>query len=758
MTLARTEILLDSQKYPLVRQNLMSQSLSPSARRWSAKKVAKTTTILPRENVRQGAIEDEFIISYNDWSKGVVAETNPTNEENGIWVADGVAAYFPGRIVSMPSVSTITLANNQNNYPIIPIIFNSHLYIFNGIYMYKDGSGTAAKTFDAGDYVTDAIVWNNELVVGFGSVQAIEKMATGETWTAAGTAYATYFATVEDRLWRATNTNEVSNIGPTDDPQGTWSASITIGDDDVPITDLNGYGERLAVSKENGLFVGDNNALFPNVLPQLSDSRDPDNGKNTRVMGSSIFFPCHREQILEYASGVVRDVGLGTTGMTGGVGSDSTPYGLSNKVNALAVHGQQLYLTTPPPRRMYDVTGALKSVNLTAETPTYDDCMMLTTDNSSSTVLDISSLDTLANGDGFFLSSYIPAGYTYEDSFDFKIVAGNSSPSVLSAHFWNGSTWVAMNIVDGTSVGGCTMAKSGAVYLPGTRTSWATINLGGTTKKWIRFTVSAALDAATTIGEIRSSFFGDGYVFRGTRNSAGKMVWTPVYGISEVVPASGSIVVGPTIWPYATGGAVIVGAGTTVTAIVLPTDQANEWEQSWVAGEAIFWRDNAGMPGVEKQWLDVTIYGNNIGDDNTVDLFYRATSQLSFNTGQLAINTSPTTVSLTSVSARYLQLKLELNAAATDLPTEVNCVEVRFRAKATQKSEYTMLLEVYDARVPAATQLTALRALVGGGTKTLIDPLGQSKTVTVSAVEEEEYIQEGVDYPVMVVKVVCCEA
>jgi hypothetical protein len=758
MVLARDTIIIDSKEYPLARMKNVQGVLGTSARRWSATRKPLTAGITPRENVQRGEMPDEYVITYNDWSKGITGDHDP--QVGKFHLSTGVCGYFPGRLVSMPYVTYVNFADAPPSSNIVygfetfSIVFDGHLYTFVGEHVYKDGGTTAVKDFSSGNNVKDAIVWNNELVVCFGSTKVIAKMSTAGVWDETGDVYANYFAVVEDRLWRAYNVNEVSNIATTDDPQDStkWSAVITVGDDDVPITDLNGYGERLAVSKEDGLYLGDSNALFPNVLPQLISARDARNGIGTVSIGTAaLYYPCSKEQVLEYTYGAVTDVGLGTTSLSG-VRGDSDIGTPGNQVGALATYGQQLYLVTVPMHTMRDPDGVLKT---TDNGGTYTSYLTQTTDNSLTTVADISSLDAV---DDYI---YIGSSEMFT-GLDLRIKTANTTETYITASYYGSGGWNPISVIDETNVSGCPFSRSGRIYFA----NYTATLVGGWDKSvingsdqlyWIRLNVAHQLSADVKLSEIRLCGTDNyGYVYRGEKEN-GKVVWSGIGIAAQDYPATHALVVGPNVWPYAAGGALIISSGNWVQALPLPSDQANEWEPMWMYGDLVMPKDDAGMPHINKQWLDVTVRGKTIDASHTVDVYYREDETTTWDALVSNMAASPTTTALTSITAKALQLRFHYDLANSDIPTEINEVQLRFRLLDTLKTQIEAYLEIYDGLVPAATQLTALRALVGAGPKSITDPLGTARTVTFTTVDETEYISEGVDYPAMLVRVVCTE-
>ena len=156
----------------------------------------------------------------------------------------------------------------------------------------------------------------------------------------------------------------------------------------------------------------------------------------------------------------------------------------------------------------------LKTADLLATRPT--DYSEAAQDNDTATHVDLSSLDTLANRDMVLIGSHVPFAGLYAD-----VDGPNANASVSSFYYWNGVIWVDTGATDNTASGGVTLAVDGSVTWT-VPTPWQTASLvdiaalagysiaseefSGKREKlyWIRWTVDAALDSATTLDSISS--------------------------------------------------------------------------------------------------------------------------------------------------------------------------------------------------------------------------------------------------------------
>jgi len=116
-------------------------------------------------------------------------------------------------------------------------------------------------------------------------------------------------------------------------------------------------------------------------------------------------------------------------------------------------------------------------------------------DGETTTVAILDSLDTAANGDGFFVYTETPM-----KSLTLTVSAANGSAATLAGYYWKtDSTWSALTIgADGTASGGATLAITGTITIT-EPTDIQDKYLFGKVGYWYLFVVSAALDAEVEI-------------------------------------------------------------------------------------------------------------------------------------------------------------------------------------------------------------------------------------------------------------------
>ena len=148
----------------------------------------------------------------------------------------------------------------------------------------------------------------------------------------------------------------------------------------------------------------------------------------------------------------------------------------------------------------------LKTANALATATDYSDAAQ---DANAATDVVLSSLDTLANLDALYIGSHLPILGVAVD-----VDAANGTASVLAGEYWDGNSWEALTVTDGSASGGATFAQDGNITwtLP---TDWAAAKLKDAVATctdavpnarvdlfWARLSVSAALDSSTTLNSL----------------------------------------------------------------------------------------------------------------------------------------------------------------------------------------------------------------------------------------------------------------
>lgn len=645
------------------------------------------------------------------------------------------------------------------------------------------------------------------IYIRFRNITGHDAAAPADTWTFSCTPvpHAHHFAVVRNRLWRGFNYDsadtaaraEVSNIGPGVNPEtdSAWSADLVVGDQNVPITDLNAVGERLAVSKETGLYFGDENAIFPNALPQIESSIHPDNGRNTLVRGGDVLYP-YRSGFLEYGYGQSKEIGL-ERALLDADAADTAAQGqpAGTRITASVMQGDNIWVATEPsylPRAMPDkVYFWDKSASGGAGAFAADETSKVV----DSSYIATSALTAARSMQGTTNTDYIYVGYIgifYGIVMELLKVNANDSNTTLEYSKGSG-TWGAMPksgspltvpIIGTETVNlglNRAFSKSGVIAWGDLPSDWATDTVNSTALKyWIRISVSADQEATTPdIAEIRVVTSQPvSYVFRGRPRGPfdrpeHSIVWEPICAVTGVAPSITAMsMASHKSMPYRRGESLMMA---TRNKIIIHERNVAHWDQcidEQVSGsQAFFSKHHGGMPEVNKQWMRVTLKGATIDANHVVTVYYRTDETVAWTQLATGFTSNVLTVAFPStVTGKTLQLKLLFNAVAGTKPaapvnTEVNEVEVAFRPLWTYKNQYTALLELADGQSTSAggylpdasVQLTNLESAHGVGTVAAIDPTGRSYSVTVDDLSVVEHIQNALDYPALLAQCVMTE-
>ena len=137
----------------------------------------------------------------------------------------------------------------------------------------------------------------------------------------------------------------------------------------------------------------------------------------------------------------------------------------------------------------------------------------------------LASQDETGFAANFTTTDYLYIGQHYAfNNFFVEMTTPNVVPSVLSIEYWDGRQWrAAVDILDGSSLAGATLGKTGVVqFSPDTQYSWTRVNdtseedatFGLETVNiynmfWLRLKVSVNLTAGTNIEHLSYAFTND---------------------------------------------------------------------------------------------------------------------------------------------------------------------------------------------------------------------------------------------------------
>ncbi len=247
---------------------------------------------------------------------------------------------------------------------------------------------------------------------------------------------------------------------------------------------------------------------------------------------------------------------------------------------------------------------------------------------------DLSSLDTVANGDWILVASDQPW-----IGLEWVLTNVNGNNSVMAVHYWGEGGWTAVSsLVDNTSTAGKTLGLAGPLTTNWARpaANWvvaALTDLGAagtgpsltTAYYWARISVSAALDGSVNVDNVVISYAREGVaatVDGDTLRWIGADTRT-IYSTAQGGPAPGDITAGidklgagyaPVIGLDATADVVMAYRTTDVSAVqqdgtvksvapglVRRPAESNDGQAftGWVERNALYFANNAGMTQVD---------------------------------------------------------------------------------------------------------------------------------------------------------------
>lgn len=777
-TILKQGITLNSQEYKLLRKQ--TQVLLPgfTARSWQKDLVAVSTTAVRKPHIQPGKVPGEWIIVYDDFSQGVWGDRDglPGTYQYGT----NIECRYPGRAIhdgaiTQNAVSAATLPMEAD--PVAVLDHNGTPLVVAGRFVlkYTAGAWGSDKDFATGKAATHACIYQNILYCPMGMSEYIQKRSAAGSWSQSADTYATHAATAEDRFWRGYSSSSifyVSNVGPEDDPTvlANYSAGISIGDDPyTAITGMSSVGVKVAVAKEDGLYMGDKYAIFPNVLPDVRSVRDGDNGKGLYTRGAEVFYP-FVNGLKFYRQGIADEVGPNTYVLNAPTSADTGQTDIPGLLpTAMASDAEWFYMATAPAfHPAADPTGFAKTTDGSA----YTSYLSEVGDNSPSTVAALSSLDTVANND-WVVIGYSAAFY----GFLLGVRDPNANASVMTVQYWNGSAWAAMNAaagdtsrsniaVDYTTAGGKSLNKNGQVLWYKAPTDWASSTPTGLAAGYyVRVSFSAALSATVNISECRvlttapTCYLWAGRYTTGNDIVPNRILWHTIGSVAAPrITALG-------VTSLVDGTKALIAAGRQLIYHKYLDKFATELSRfpDTTARYLYLPKEDCGLPFVEKEIIDISVVGRNQTANNYHNLYYRVNETAGFTAISGNITSSPTTKTVSSVSSAikgyYLQAAvLFTTGTASDTPLELNRLEIRVREVPTYKEAYTAYVEIgSNERTRVDVEITNLEASQGT-VRTLVDPMGVSKTVTVNEVQQVEVLQVNQANPIAVVKLVMTEA
>lgn len=357
---------------------------------------------------------------------------------------------------------------------------------YGGAAFHDDGAGTA--------YLYAGTTTGSKL---------LNRRSQAATWAEDADVSAIYLVSAGGALWRTTSDYQISKCPAGSEPftVGNWGAAIQVGTNEAAITNLGALGAAPIVFKEDGIYpYNEADARFAN---EYAVAPHPRNFRFVKPDGQGGLLTATRDgaliRIHRFGAITVIKPLHGKP-----VGRD-TP---SGPIIDAEMFGGKIYALMEPTYKLVKPS-SMKVLKTTDNFSTFTDYSADVMDSKHSTVADISSLDTLTNGDALLVGCDDQVLAVH-----FLMATANSAANTISPAISTGQgTWTVLSVSSGGGTGGydetydgtSTFGKSGAVVLQGQATTistWVTATYNGFTKYWLRFTVTAACDASTTIAEV----------------------------------------------------------------------------------------------------------------------------------------------------------------------------------------------------------------------------------------------------------------
>ncbi|MCH7945997.1 MAG: hypothetical protein IIC73_08315, partial [Armatimonadetes bacterium] len=385
---------------------------------------------------------------------------------------------------------------------------NRTLYYGADTTLYKFSNGAEASVFTVANAVfVDLLAWedgssNGALICSYGSTEFLRRMADSGTPTASSDVKVGYMAMAGPDLYAQTDagtysTYKVSKLPKGNDPKtaSNWGSGEPVGSAAYKITGLAGFDIGIAVGKEEGLFIFDEQeGIYRNLLPFLEHNPHPDNGKGLTAVAGGVIYPVH-DGSLWFSDGFSS---VNITPLDGAHPDRDTPKG---KIVSIIEKGGTILAALDS---VYQLTRSgnirMRLFDDSASTFQNDDTNV--TDNKLSTAgTDLAGFDD-AN-DFWYIGADFPI-QSIEIVFDTPNSSGTAS---LTVAYSTASGFTVRSIADLTHDGTRTFAKDGLLLQTAPfdmHTAMGKQKINGVSAYWWRLTVSgSAVTAGTKIAEVR---------------------------------------------------------------------------------------------------------------------------------------------------------------------------------------------------------------------------------------------------------------
>ncbi len=426
----------------------------------------------------------------------------------------------------------------------------------------QDASGTPVILV-ATDVITDAVLHEGDdsgvfrpyIYLAEGQKHDIERFTLDQVLdtTVTGDIERDKLASINGRLYGSADTQGVGQgskhvwagitaVPPGLDPmqEANWAPIVNVGFPSTDIMAIVRVQSVACVVKPEGIFVESRDTnLWENRMPAWEKYPHADNGRGAFTLGAAAVIPVARGGAIIFDGYSIRDfspfdklatpnldttqqtlscLGMSPTGLLAVTTVNrGVAEGTGSRYRHAQVNTQMINSKLTRGGGGDDDGSNVKGVRVLKSTDnggTFTDYTTEANDGKLLTVVDLSSLSTLAAGDFVIVGHPRPFQATmwYGRGGD---TTYNVNTSVMSAHIWNGSSWVAITIQDftardwgGGGDGQAAHGKTGLVmftqdpvvlgWQPDTVDSIFSVTEDTQSNFWVRYTFSAALDSTVS--------------------------------------------------------------------------------------------------------------------------------------------------------------------------------------------------------------------------------------------------------------------
>jgi hypothetical protein len=344
-----------------------------------------------------------------------------------------------------------------------------------------------------------------------GAATAINRRTRGGVWDEnTGVNSGKYLVSASGALWATVSDYEIKKCPAGSNPFTalTFNTEIQVGTNEAKITGIGAIGPSPVVFKEDGIYVYiEADDRFENQY-RVDLHRDNFHRVVPDGAGGIYSFTANGDivNVQKFGSITTHRVLENKT-----PGRD-TPKG---RVVDIALHGADLYALMSPYRGFFSqpytestATG-IKVLKTTDDFSSFTDYSVQAQDQSATTfsVIDLGSLDTLANGDAWLVGFNAPFL-----AFHATVVADNDNTMTthpVVAISTDESVWQEVTVTDGMGrmngpgTSHTPYDMDGIIALvPQDVSAWVPATYATLTKYWLRITHPAALDSSVTLGEV----------------------------------------------------------------------------------------------------------------------------------------------------------------------------------------------------------------------------------------------------------------